>query len=506
MLQIASEPLPSCQVQLTIVVPADRLARELDAVAQEIARQQRIPGYRPGKAPLQRVAELVGEDKLREEAIERLTNKVVLEALRIEKLEPVAPVSVGVESEDPLTFRAVVPLQPKVVLGDYHSLRIPMPTMPQVQPEDVDAALDEIYQGLAEVMPVDRPAEAGDLMGLSLVGRSAWAEGGAGAEGSEGELLFENRDLSLRLSSEDAAASGIPPKSIDALIGLKPGDAVAFSATYSEMWPEARLQGRAADFRGEVLSLRSAVPPSPEVAAERLGLASPEELRDTVSAQIGIRALLDTRSEASGRAVDALVDQSEIDYPPALMELEMVEGINELRRSVERQGYPWESWLAMQEQNQEAMLADLERMAETRIKRNWVMMAFAEAENIGISEAEINTEVNRVLAEMARTQTAQSSRQRPDRDAIRMEIGSRMLFGRAISRLLEIVGGEDSGGDAGDANAAASADPLLQAPTATLAEPEAAAVAEPEAAAAAAVAGGPAPTDIEPSIDPQAEA
>jgi trigger factor len=462
MLQIASEPLPSRQVQLTIVVPADRLAREIDAVAQEVARKQRIPGYRPGKAPLQRVSELVGEDKLREEAIERLTNKVVIEALRTEALEPVAPVSVAVESEDPLTFRAVVPLPPKVVLGDYHALRIEMPEMPQVQPEDVDAALDEIYQGLAEILPVDRPAEAGDLMGLSLVGRSAGAEGGAGADsgagadggagtaggsGTEGdrsdrELLFENKDLSLRLSSEDAAAAGIPPKSIDALIGLRPGDSVAFSATYSEMWPEARLQGRAAEFQGEVLSLQAAVPPSPEVAAERLGLASPDELRDTVGAQIGIRALLDTRSEASGRAVDALVDQSEIEYPPALMELEMVEGIAELRRSVERQGYPWESWLAMQAQNQEAMLADIERMAETRIRRNWVMMAFAEAENIGISEAEINTEVNRVLAEMARTQAAQSSRQRPDRDAIRMEIGSRMLFGRAISRLLEIVGGE----------------------------------------------------------------
>src|SRR3990172_1070923 len=130
-------------------------------VAQHFARRQRIPGYRPGKVPLARVIAAVGDEPIRKAALDMLTEQVAREAVKDRELVPAAPAAVEVVAEDPFTVRVLVPLEPLVVLGDYHALRVARSDLAVIDDAVVDAAVEGWRSDLATLQPVDRPAEAG---------------------------------------------------------------------------------------------------------------------------------------------------------------------------------------------------------------------------------------------------------------------------------------------------------------------------------------------------------
>ena len=431
-LQITSQPLDPCQVELTIVVPPERLANEINALAQEVARKQRIKGYRPGKVPVQRVIDMVGEEVLRNGAAERLERRVALEAMRAEELIPVAPIMVETTGHDPLTIRAVVPLTPEIDLGDYRALRLDLAEPPPIADEALDTQIDAWRHELAELTPVTRPAEAEDVARLAhLIGRRG------------DTVVFDLHDMELPLTPEGATAAGLPPPVVDGIIGLARGQRGAFEVKYSEMWPEARLQGQTVEVEVEVEGVSARVQPTAESLAERFGAPSLDALREQLRAQLTARAHIEAREALADQAIGALADQAAIRYPPALLEAEMMDVIADLRQRVERQGFDWERWIALQGKDEESLVSELERQAELRLRHSWAMIAFAEAEDIQLDRSELEAAVNQFNTYVS----AEPGRKRVDQREIRRRLGSRILSGRALGRLLAIVTGEadDSG-------------------------------------------------------------
>lgn len=430
-LQITSEPIDPCQVRLTLVIAPEEVEAAKQAVAQDLARRQRIPGYRPGKVPYARIAAVVGDDALLDEAVERLAQRKPLEALRAEKLVPAAPMTLETVSRDPLTMRLVVPLAADVDLGPYHDLRVPAPPLPPVDDATVDAQIEAWRAELAEQMPVDRPAVAGDVVRVALTGRLG------------DDVVVEREAFDLALTGEAAVEAGLPATLPEHLVGVGAGESAAFEVTYSEVWPDAALQGRTVSFEAAVAEVRASVaPPLDDAFAARLGMPDLEALREQLRKQLASRAAMDARDEQVTRAVDALVDQARVRFAPQMLEHETRELAADLRQRVEQQGFTWERWLAMQTKEEDSLWADLEQQAEARLRRTLVLQAFAEAEGIGVEKGEVEGEVDRFSALFLRG--GPRRRWKMDRDALRRELGARLFSGRTLGRLLAIVSGEDA--------------------------------------------------------------
>ncbi len=144
-MKIDTQPLEDHQIKLTVEVEPKPFEESKQRAARKLARQAKIPGFRPGKAPYPVIVRHIGEPAIVEEAIEILVNDIYPEAIKEANIEAYGPGYLEqIVSIDPPTFEFIVPLRAEVVLGDYHSVRLPY-DQTDIPPEQVD----EVVKNLA---------------------------------------------------------------------------------------------------------------------------------------------------------------------------------------------------------------------------------------------------------------------------------------------------------------------------------------------------------------------
>ncbi|OUC08425.1 hypothetical protein RY27_09070 [Litorilinea aerophila] len=225
-LKVSTEPKENRQLEMTIEVEQERVDQELRKAARKLAGQYRIPGFRKGKAPYHIVAQYVGLPALFNEFIEKLGEEVYRQALEQEQIEPYAPASLDIASLEPLTYRLTIPLEPKVDLGDYRSLRLEEEE-PVVEEAEIEEQLKQYLEQYAGWQEVDRPSQYGDMLTIDV--KSVLVQEDA-AEGEETVVLDET-DWDVTLDQENPME---PPGFDEALLGMRPGEEKEFVLS----WPE----------------------------------------------------------------------------------------------------------------------------------------------------------------------------------------------------------------------------------------------------------------------------
>src|SRR5258706_6646927 len=162
----------SCRRELELEIPAEDVSKATERVAKEISRVAKVPGFRPGKAPLSLIKRRFADD-IKGEVLQSLVPERVEKAVVEEKLSPVSQPQVEkleFNEGQPLKFRAVFEVLPEFELGKYKGLDIEMPAM-EVTEEDVAKALEETRERAAAFAPVEgRAVENGDFAQLKLAG------------------------------------------------------------------------------------------------------------------------------------------------------------------------------------------------------------------------------------------------------------------------------------------------------------------------------------------------
>src|SRR5262244_628268 len=162
----------TCRRELELEIPAEDVNKATERVAKEIARVARVPGFRPGKAPVSLIKRRFADD-IKGEVLQSLVPEKVEKAVAEQKLNPVSQPQVDkldFNEGQPLKFRAVFEVLPEFDLGKYKGLDIEMPAM-QVTDEDVNKALEETRERAAAFAPVEgRAIENGDFVQLKLAG------------------------------------------------------------------------------------------------------------------------------------------------------------------------------------------------------------------------------------------------------------------------------------------------------------------------------------------------
>ena len=166
------EPLEGNKVKLTIQVDEQEFEKAIDAAFRKIAKEVRVPGFRPGKAPRRILEARLGKESGRSEALRDALPDYYTQALREHDVDAIAPPEIDItagQESGALAFDAVVEVRPQIHLAGYDGLRVEVPS-PTATDEDIDAQVDRLRGNFGELTTVDRPARDGDHLTIDLHG------------------------------------------------------------------------------------------------------------------------------------------------------------------------------------------------------------------------------------------------------------------------------------------------------------------------------------------------
>ena len=152
------------QVELVAEITNEQFESAKQKAARRISKNAKIPGFRPGKAPLDIIKRTYGDEAIEETAIELLVNEIYPELIKESEIKPSGPGKLEeIESKDPFKFRFKIPLEPIVKLGDYSKLKLAY-KLPPVKKDEIVKVLNNLQLNYATAEPVERAAEKGDLV------------------------------------------------------------------------------------------------------------------------------------------------------------------------------------------------------------------------------------------------------------------------------------------------------------------------------------------------------
>src|SRR5439155_8896406 len=143
-------------VKLTVEVPPDEVAKDLDRAYRRIGQQIRVPGFRKGKVPRRIIDAQIGREAVLEEFVQETVPTYYARAVRENELAPISEPDVNVEDVEeggPLVFTATVEVRPRLTLDDYTNVAVPLPPT-EVTEKDVDEFLDRLRDRFAELEAV----------------------------------------------------------------------------------------------------------------------------------------------------------------------------------------------------------------------------------------------------------------------------------------------------------------------------------------------------------------
>lgn len=383
-MKVETERLENCQMALTIEVDEARAKRALRNVARRISRRAKIPGFRPGKAPYNVVARYFGKEVLSKEVLDELGEATYKEALDQAGLEPFGQAQLTDYETNPLVLKMVVPLAPVVELGDYRQLRLEA-NEETIREEEVNKALMRIQEQNAFWEPVKRPAQWGDLAIVDIEGTV------------KGETVIENKERELILEAD----SSYPlPGFSDQLLGLTVNEQREFILTYPEDFEDGDLAGQQAHFKIYLQDLKQEVVPDIDDDLAR-AVGNYETLED-LKAELRRELQAKAEQEFAHRALTALVERAQIEFPPMMLEREIDNWLKEFDQNLRRLNLNLENYLKMEKKTEEEFRQEVSPQVEERLKRSLALGKFIELEGLETGFKEAVDEALKRLAAIAR--------------------------------------------------------------------------------------------------------
>ena len=420
-MRATTEPLEGNLVRLSVEIDEPEFDKALGDVVRTLARQVRVPGFRPGKVPRKVLeARMGGAGALRAEALRESLPDFYARAVVDTELDPIAQPEIditGGEDGGAVSFDAVVQVRPLVSIPGYDGLQVTLPAL-GVKDEEIEHQLDRLRENDAELQVVNRPAVDGDLVTIDLHGND-----GSGAEvvGID-DYLYE------------VGSGSVVPELDPELRGSKAGAILAFDAANPNE-ADARIAFRVLVKEVKIKKLPDA---TDEWAEENSEFSTIAALREDIAARIGRVKLMQSQMALRQRALEALAGLvSDDDVPEVLVDAEVNERLHELQHRLEGQKLTLAEYFSATGQRPDELLDAVRVDAHAAVKADLALRALVEAEELTLSEDELSAEVT-TMAERMGTSPAELRRQLDTAGRIGA-VRSELRKGKALQWLLDHV-------------------------------------------------------------------
>ena len=377
------------EVKLEITVEAEKFENAMKKVYFQNAKYFNIPGFRKGKAPMNIVEKYYGAQIFYEDAFNEVATEAYEEALTENKIDVVSRPEVDIaqmEKGKDLIFTAVVQTKPEVKLGKYKGIEIQKIEY-KVDKKDVDHELEHMQEHNSRLVTVDdRPLENGDTATIDFEGfvDGVAFEGGK-AEGHELEL----------------GSGTFIPGFEEQLIGMELENEKEIKVTFPKEYFSKDLAGKDATFKVKLHDIKKKELPEldDEFAKDVSEFDTLEELKKSIKEKLTKNKEQREKYETEEAALKAVCEDSKLDIPSGMIELEIDNMLKDFEQRLAYQGLNLEQYLKMIGRTEEEMRKEYEPQAIEAIKSRLVLEAIMKAEKIEASEEEIKAK----MEEMAKS-------------------------------------------------------------------------------------------------------
>jgi trigger factor len=374
-------------VRLSVEVDEPEFDKALADVVRTLSNQVRVPGFRPGKVPRKVLeARMGGANALRAEALREALPDFYAQAVVDTELDPIAQPEIDITSGEDggtVAFDAVVQVRPLVGIPGYEGLSVTLPGL-AVTEEEMQRQLDRLRENDAELETVDRPAIDGDLVTIDLHGNDP---DGAEVVGVD-DYLYE------------VGAGTVVPELDTELHGAKAGAILAFAA------PNPNEPEEVVSFRVLVKEVKIKKLPAvtDEWAAESSEFDTVEALKADIEDRMSRVKLIQSQMalrQKSLEALSALVAEDEV--PEVLVDSEVNERLHDLQHRLEAQKMSLNEYFQATGSTPDDLLAAVRVDADAAVKADLALRALGEAEDVSLSEEELDAEVATMAERMGTT-------------------------------------------------------------------------------------------------------
>jgi trigger factor len=368
---------------LDVEIDAEQVSSALDKAFRKVVLKANVPGFRKGKVPRGIFEARFGVESLYQDAIDILLPQAYTEAVEQTGIEPIDRPDVDVEQfakGQVFKFKAKVQVKPEVKLGEYKGLEVPAAEA-EITEEEISAELERLQQRHAELVVVDEgPAQQGDMTVIDFEGFLD----GEPFEGGKGE------NYSLELGS-----GSFIPGFEEQVVGMNIAEEKDINVSFPDTYHAENLAGKPVVFKVKLHEIKRKNLPEldDEFAKDVSEFDTLEEYKQDLAAKMKERKVIDADAAREAAIVDQAADAAELEVPDVMVDTEIEQMMKDFESRLRTQGMNLDLYYQFSGQNEEALKEQMKVDASKRVRNNLVLEAVAKAENLEISDSDVEEEL-----------------------------------------------------------------------------------------------------------------
>jgi len=387
-MSVKVENLEHNMAKLTIEVPAEELEKALNYSYNKQKGQISVPGFRKGKVPRAMIEKMYGPEVFYEEAANKLMQDTYSAAIDESGLDIVSRPTVDVEQikkGEPFIYTAEVAVRPSVELGKYNGVTVTRIDT-SVSDEELEAALQKELENNARTVTVtDRAVAMDDTAVIDFEGFTD----GVAFEGGKGE----NYELVIGSHSFIDTFE-------DQIVGHNVGDEFDVNVTFPEEYQSADLAGKPAVFKVKVNEIKAKEMPAldDEFASEVSEFETLDEYKADLKTKLENNKKNDAKKTQEDEAIQKIIDASKMDIPEAMIRTQCESMVDEFAQRLAQSGLSMEQYMQFSGQSVDQFMEQVRPEALTRIQSSLVLEQIAKDENLEVTDADIDAEIEKMAA------------------------------------------------------------------------------------------------------------
>lgn len=383
---VSTNKIDATKYELEIKVDAEAFEKAIQNVYMKSRKRININGFRKGKAPRKMIEQLYGETFFYEDAVNALVNTEVAPAVEETDYELVAAPRISVTAvskEEGVTFKVDLTVKPEVEISDYKGIEV-QKTVNAVTDEDVEKQLQNLRERNGRLVTVeDRAAENGDVAVIDFEG----FKDGVPFDGGKDE----NYELTL-------GSGAFIPGFEEQIVGRKTGEEFTINVTFPDNYQMEEIAGQPCEFKIKLNEIKAKELPDldDEFVKDATEFDTLDELRDDIRSRMEESAVKNADAEAENKLFETLIEKMTADIPEVMYENKIDEMVKEFEMRLSQNGLNMDTYLMYTNMDMAAFRKTFEEQAQKQVKVRLALEKIADLENIEISDAQVDEEINNI--------------------------------------------------------------------------------------------------------------
>ena len=388
---------------------------------KKLVKKITIPGFRKGKAPYHIIESQYGKESILSEALDNILSDKTSEAIKESSLESYMPPKIELKNFNPIKFTIILPLQPKIALGEINKVKLE-----KIKDPDFESLIDEQINNLQKQftnwIPSSEKAQSGELISINI---KIEINGNSVLDQKNTDILLEEQN--------DEFAPGL----IKNLIGLKEGDSKNLDLKISKNHPSSEMANKKANFNITVNSVKKS--DSPKLDANFAKMVSNNEIKTMNTLRKKIKTSVEenhkqqSEYEYQNNAINELIKISNIELPPLMIEREIQNEIEQLENLAKRFKMTLEEYLTKNNQNLDETKKNIEIETLQKLNRTFTLLEICKQNNITPTEQELSEAEKNLIAQQSNNKNSPKL----SKEEIRMEAEYRLKLEKASKYLYQ---------------------------------------------------------------------